>query len=410
MNDIYTLKRMTDARAMILKENPFFGRLALGLTLATAQCDTACTDGERLIFDSKFAERLSDKEMQFVILHEIMHCVLNHCFRSKSLNNLLFNIACDIVVNSIILEMWGIDSFIVDGEEAMHLTPNKKEGRLYNAEEVYHMLLSDGSSISDQKSQGSKTSHDNSNISEASCGNDLSKLPSGQFDRHDIWNGIVDNERLKDVWNKKINTTAKQLGNSIECPQHIRDIMDRLKAGVSIDWKEILHSFLQFDDYDYYFNPPDSRYSASDLILPSYSINYDEFTVNSVFICIDTSGSVSDDELAGTMSEIRDALIQANLTGRISFFDSRITDPVPLEGIMDYGKLLPKGGGGTNYHSIFNYIRENMIKSLPTAVIIFTDGYADWPSEEETLGVPVLWMISKGGRTNAPFGKVCKLP
>lgn len=123
------------------KRNPFFGHLAMGLQLACAPCETTCTDGKRLIFDPEFAEQLSVQELQFVTLHEVMHCVLEHCIRGRNLHSLLFNIACDIVVNSTILDMWGLDTFKVVGEEAMHLAPDGKEGRIYSAEEIYHMLL-----------------------------------------------------------------------------------------------------------------------------------------------------------------------------------------------------------------------------------------------------------------------------
>ena len=133
---------MTDARALLVRDNPFFGHLSMGLQLACAPCGTACTDGTRLIFDPDFAEKLTDREMQFVILHEVLHCVLEHCTRGRTLNSALFNISCDIVVNSTIFAMWGIESFSVAGEEPMHLAPNGKEGREYNAEEVYHMLIS----------------------------------------------------------------------------------------------------------------------------------------------------------------------------------------------------------------------------------------------------------------------------
>ena len=83
---------------------PFFGYLSLRLQLACAPCGTACTDGERLIFDPEFEKELkTDQEMQFVILHEILHCALGHCTRRGSRSAKLFNIACDTVVNSTIL-------------------------------------------------------------------------------------------------------------------------------------------------------------------------------------------------------------------------------------------------------------------------------------------------------------------
>ena len=137
----HTIKRMTEERALLIKNNPFFGHLSMGLQLACAPCQTACTDGSRLIFDPAFAEKLSDQELQFVILHEVLHCVFRHCIRGKGLHSELYNIACDMVVNSTILAMWGLDSMMIAGEEAMHLAPDGKEGREYNAEEIYQMLI-----------------------------------------------------------------------------------------------------------------------------------------------------------------------------------------------------------------------------------------------------------------------------
>lgn len=68
-----TVRRLTEARAALVRDNPFFGRLSMGLQLACAPCETACTDGNRLIFDPEFTEKLSDRELQFVTLHEVMH-------------------------------------------------------------------------------------------------------------------------------------------------------------------------------------------------------------------------------------------------------------------------------------------------------------------------------------------------
>ena len=140
-----TAKRMTEARALLVRDNPFFGRLALGLKLACAPCGTACTDGTRLIFDPDFAEKLTDRELMFVIFHEVLHCALEHCTRGKGLNSELHNIACDIVVNSNILLSEDMDLKAITLKKygvSMHLAPDGKEGYKYTAEQIYEMLPS----------------------------------------------------------------------------------------------------------------------------------------------------------------------------------------------------------------------------------------------------------------------------
>lgn len=386
-----TTHRMTEARALLIRENPFFGHLAMGLQLACAPCETACTDGMRLIFDPEFAERLTERELQFVILHEILHCVLDHCTRGKGLENFVYNIACDIVVNSMIFYMWGMDTFKVDGKVPMHLTPNGQEGRLFSAEKVYHMLRKD------KKFQKKKVR--------------MSGAPgkAGTVDRHDLWHGIHDNVRVRDLWKGRIVHAAKACGSDSGMPPVIREIASGLLKGARVDWRQILHDFIQQDCYDYTFLPPDRRFSDSDFYLPAYNVNEDNGTVNDVWVCVDTSGSISDMELHEVMAEILDAIRQTGLNGSLSFFDTSVTEPKPFTEKEDVKKMKPTGGRGTSFKVIFDYLKEHLYPDVPKAILIFTDGYANCPEESAALGVPVLWLIGKDGTTNLPWGKVTKL-
>lgn len=388
-----TVRRMTEARAALLRENPFFGHLSMRLQLACAPCETACTDGSRLIFDPDFAEKLSDRELQFVILHELMHCVLEHCIRGKTLHSRLFNIACDIVVNSTILEMWGLDTVQIAGEEAMHLAPDGKEGRFYNAEEIYHMLL---------QKQGKDQSHDDAGP--------MAGAPDGSsFDRHDLWQGICDQRQLRDEWKGRIRKAIKDCGDSAGMPQSIRRVVRELAERTGLDWKQLLHDFLQFDQYDYTFLPPDRRYAGADCYLPAFNVDQDNGSANDIWVCVDTSASISEKELSRAMAEILDAMRQAQLKGKISFFDSTITEPEPFESEAEFKRITPIGGGGTSFQIIFDYLEEKMYPELPKAILIFTDGYARWPKEEDAMDVPVLWLICKYGKDDAPWGRVVKL-
>ena len=71
------------------------------------------------------------------MLHEVMHCVLNHIHRGKGKIHKLYNLAADIVVNSIIMQAYAVNEFQVDGESAMHLAPDGIEGREYTTDQVW---------------------------------------------------------------------------------------------------------------------------------------------------------------------------------------------------------------------------------------------------------------------------------
>ena len=383
-----TVERMSEARAALVKDYPFFGHLCMGLRLACAPCSTACTDGRRLIFDPDFADSLTEQEMQFVVLHEVLHCVLEHCIRGKSLHSSVYNIACDIVVNSIILDMWGLDSFAIEGEEVMHLTPEGEEGRLYNAEEIYHMLLK----------QPEK------NPPEAGKGD----MPDGAIDRHDLWQGICDREQLRDEIRARIREAAKCFGNSAEMPQSVRKVVRELTRHTGTDWKQLLHDFLHCDQYDYTFLPPDRRYAGADFYLPAFNADDEDGSADEIWVCVDTSGSITDEELTCAMEEILDAMRQTHLRGKLSFFDSMITDPEPFETEEELKKLVPMGGGGTSFRIIFDYLRNRLYPDMPKAILIFTDGYAEWPEEQVAMDVPVLWLISRDGNDDVPWGRVAR--
>ena len=410
-----TVRRMTEERALLIKNNPFFGHLSMGLQLACAPCKTACTDGSRLIFDPAFAEKLSDQELQFVILHEVLHCVFRHCIRGKGLHSVLYNIACDIVVNSTILAMWGQESMMIAGEKAMHLAPDGKEGREYNAEEIYQMLIHQNHTNgiyqmqTDQNNANKSSQMQTNQNPPTSMQTDNEGFEKSSFDRHDIWQGICDKAQLQDNWNRKIQSAFRQCGDSTGMPQQVRTIVQDIARRSGLNWKQLLHDFLQSDTYDYNFLPPDRRYAFSDFYLPAYNMDEEHQTADDIWVCIDTSGSVTGEELTCTLAEILDAMRQAGLKGRISFFDSNITEPEPFEFENDLKNLTTQGGGGTSFHIIFRYLKEKLYPDLPRAILIFTDGYARFPEQKAALDVPVLWLICKGGNADVPWGQVIQL-
>lgn len=139
------VRRLLLSRMRILCNNGFYGLLLMHMKFAIDEdCETAATDGRTIYFGPEFLKSLSDSELDFVMMHEILHVVLQHCFRGNDCEPDRFNIACDIVVNSNILlsNNMNISSISIRqfGGAAMHLAPDGKEGYEYTAEQVYEML------------------------------------------------------------------------------------------------------------------------------------------------------------------------------------------------------------------------------------------------------------------------------
>lgn len=131
------IQRLLLSRMRILCNHGFYGLLlmAYGIFL-NEKLETACTDGIRITFGTDFLDSLTDSELDFVMMHEILHVVLQHCLRGEDRDNETFNIACDIVVNSNILleNKMKIGSITLKNHgESMHLAPDGKEGYEYTA-------------------------------------------------------------------------------------------------------------------------------------------------------------------------------------------------------------------------------------------------------------------------------------
>ncbi len=357
--------------------------------LACAPCGTACTDGERLVFDPAFVGKLTDRELKFVLLHEVLHCVLNHVIRGKALHALLYNIACDIVVNSLILQMWGLnDEFKVNGQEVMHLAPDGREGYELQAEEIYQMLL--------------RENEEGWQVITAADG-------IGCIDRHDLWDKIGDAGQFKSSWDDRIRKSANMPGAGAGMTPTIRRLVKDLQRSTRTDWRQILQDFIRYEEYDYTFQPPDRRYMDQDILLPAFNLDKWNGTADKLWVCVDTSASVGTQELTEAMSEILDAVDQVNLKGMVSFFDRQVSEPQPFYSIEDLKKIRPVGGGGTDFYAIFRYLGRYMMEDPPRGILIFTDGYASCPPEYVSRGIPVLWLISEGGDPNLPWGMVVKI-
>lgn len=406
------IRRLMLARMTILTRNGFFGLLLMHMKFALDdKIETAATDGARIYFDPIFLDSISDSELVFILMHEIMHIVLKHTLREGDRENLRFNIACDIVVNSNILEAAEMDPKSITLEkygESMHLAPDGIEGFIYTAEEVYEMLSSsEGSSCSITK--GKNRPGERSSRSDSSAEAGTSGVAGGFSDDHSKWGSITE-EAFDALWDNRIRNAyeASKARNSGKGTGNIPKGIERAIKKMfesKTDWRVLLNDFVQEEVVDYSFMPPDRRFSDSPFMLPDF--NEEEVVVKNILFMIDTSGSMTDDDIAQAYFEIKGAIDQfnGNLEGWLGFFDAKVVPPTRFVDENEFKVIRPEGGGGTSFKAVFKYIRDEMGNEEIANIIILTDGYAPFPEESAALGIPVLWMINND-EVKPPWGKV----
>ena len=66
--------RIIVARVGLLLRHPFFGNMATRLIVKHCDdwCPTAATDGRHLYYNTQFFNALSNKEIEFVIAHDVV--------------------------------------------------------------------------------------------------------------------------------------------------------------------------------------------------------------------------------------------------------------------------------------------------------------------------------------------------
>ena len=136
-NKIDMKKLLTEQRlAMIYVDSnfPFFSSLLRNLTwIYTFQVPTQATDGTRLLVNPEFTSKLSIKMKAFVMMHEVMHCALDHMQRGKGHNPEKSNIAADYEVNALLK----MDGVVTESDLKPYLYDSKYEGMSY--EHIYSL-------------------------------------------------------------------------------------------------------------------------------------------------------------------------------------------------------------------------------------------------------------------------------
>ncbi len=427
-------KKIQESRGRLLSTMPFFGLLLMYLKfVAVPSMKKISTNGRCIYFSADFLEKLYDKEIDYILCHQILHIVCGHIWREQELAGYDYHFACDIFVN-LILEDYGYNEdkyshlgYIyreMSGSIDFHdKTPLEIRDWLPFSLKVFDeatrsRFIKDSECWWDFKDDDGSTGEIiidlpkiTGRLNDGKGG--ISELPEMSGDLCDGETGDSGNGEMQQ-WKDRAMSIANSLfeGDGEEdgvgqVPEFIRRMVTKMKEP-SLDWKRLLNNFLQERISDYSFSPPDRRFLDTDFFLPDF--NEKDFVTKEILFMVDTSGSVEDDTLAAVYSEIRGATEQfgGKLTGKLGFFDTVVTEPIPFENVDDLLAIIPYGGGGTDFRVIFEYIRYELYDKLPACIVVFTDGEGPYPVESGAMGIPVLWILANNQFT-PPWGTVVRI-
>ena len=364
-------------KTLLIRE-PFYGLFLLNLNRYYGdKCDTACVCrngiNTELCVNKKFWDTLNDDEQLAVLHHELNHILFKHITSSEYFgDHNKFNKAADLEVNSYIPVL----------QKDPYYYPARFNLENNKGTKFYYENLPDEP---DQSQNDSGNSYD----------------PN---DSHASWKDFQDlSDTEKQLIENQIDYQAK---NAVETCQ-------KIIGSIPGELKEYLDSLFkikpQVFNWKAYFRRVIGNLITSELYLTrmrpsrrfpdSRGVKFKRKP--HVLVGVDTSGSISDEELEDFFSEIY-YLWKSGVKVTIAQIDTKI------EHIEEYNGKFNKeiyGRGGTEFTDLINYYNER--KKDFSTLVIFTDGYVSLNLPSFRNGV---WIITKNGQHQDYPGTTIYIP
>ena len=334
----------------IILQSPFLAKILMTLEMVkTENVETMATDGRVILWNQTWCATVSKGDLDGVRVHECLHVLLGHHVRRGQREPHRWNVACDYEINPYVIDAGYTlpnDALIDDAYSEL------------SAEEIYERLPP---SLS---------------------------LPA--------WGAVVDGgdtpEEIavaKDAWRKLASSShwgtlpaglSRALREKIQPRPDVADAITTLLASV-------------MPGEDETWSPPDRR----NPLLPSPC----DVPDGRVAICVDTSGSIRDNDLEHMASMVM-GLAGVGRTDVI-FGDCNVTavheDVSCLEDIAS-AFANATGGGGTDFRPLI--AAANALD--PDITVYLTDGAGEYGSPPDR---PVIWALTRDA--TPPYGQTIRL-
>ena len=376
------------------------------------QAGTGCfaTDGRTFYYDPVYVLKAYQEDPRYVArsyLHVLLHCIFSHGFQYDKLDTDHWDLAADIAVENVILDM-KLESVSLeqDGDAARKLKILGEDVGALTAERIYRYFRHNPVTREERQ--------------------DLVKLFAK--DVHSLWKQAEAEAReeleiTEEQW-KKISERVKADLKSFTRNKSGAESLEKNLEETTREryyYSDILRRFrvlgeditVNDDEFDYiYYTYGLEQYGNLPLIEP---LEYKEANkVREFVIAIDTSascrGAIVKAFLRKTYSILKGS---ENFFHRINVHiiqcdnqvqsDTRITNDEDFEAFMRYGKLT--GFGATDFRPVFDYIdklqRQGEFENLK-GLIYFTDGYGVYPRKMPKYDVIFAFLDEDENRAPVP--------
>lgn len=362
----------------------------------------AATNGKSIFINPEGYFKYSLDERVFINCHEVLHAVLDHprmfmAFRKAGkikfldgtelpYDNQTLQIAADLVINAIL-----VDAKVGKAPADACYDPSK--------------VTADMSVLDAYRKVYKKQQQQGGGGSKGKGG-----LPPGSFDTH-LDPGEGEGENAQEAADQR-NESEWQTGvaaaiASAKARGKLPAGLERLLAKVlqpEMDWTEMLRTALtrRIGNSGSSWNELDHHLIHRGIGAPGrigYGAGY-------IVVGLDTSGSMTQAQMDKIMSETAGILDDVKPKRLVLVqCDASVHEAVECDDSGDLLQRKLKGGGGTDFRPVFDWIDKE--GGTPDALIYFTDTWGVFP--DHAPGYPVIWASLTKGAT-VPWGDYIDVP
>ena len=393
------MNKLQQALTALLFAEPFYGHLISKMRISKSdKVPTAgvfITDKINMVYNEEWIEGLELIDVVKVLKHECGHILQEHIIRAKQIGvvnaelHKRFNIATDITINThdLVPTVEKIGGVTLSSLNTMLKKIVDEANTKDNGKRTFDPLL-----------DGQIAEYYYNKINEFAEKNSDSLPQSGMgetMDDHSIWDKSEGNEEMqKEVAKQAVNEAVKSVGGIGNVPGSIASLVEQLNKN-QVNWKQQLRQFF-VNTLKSTRTPTRKRRNRRYGILQPGNKKKPELHLG---LCVDTSGSVSDEELSMFWVEMS-AIHSCGVKITVIEADCIVQNVYEFES----GKTPNfKGRGGTAYSPAIEKAVELKVDG------ILYCGDFDTADTPENPKKPFLWIGVRNSPPPATFGKVIYL-
>lgn len=402
---------------------PYFGAILRGLvrretpglgTLGVSKVGV-------LYWDPDFVDKVTTEELATILLHEVMHVALKHHERFEALG-VVAAATSDKGAKAYIANIAGDLSINCDLQKMVKMPTSKGAAGVFPKdfglpdglvmEDYYRRLLKqaqkqpksgggdgqDGGEGTDGQGQGKPGA--GQGWCGSCAGHPLPQEPEAKGGKDKDGRSEAEMERFRKQSAEAVREAVQKGRGTV--PDSLQVWADQMLSPPKIPWREKLARIVRgavaykAGCVDLTWKKPSRRqagvgYGVGRPIVPAMHAPIPVCSIG-----IDTSGSMSAENLTAALAEVQGVLAAIGAAVTLCVCDAEVHGIKPIKTAQEAAKMLT-GGGGTVLEPAIKAMAE--LKPKPGIAIMCTDGYCDDPP---SYGLDLIWVVVGGNQSFKP--------